>query len=299
MFPGAHNGGLLAFLILNLVACASVDDEAAHFHMSEALKGRKEGSLKEWRSIQAGADGPGDAAAPLQWAAVATATVASPRGVWLVNSDGSKARLARNFDHVGSAVALTDDGYFLTAAHCVAGDSGCEILAKSGDAKRPRLAVAPVRVVWSSGANDWDLDLALVHAPVRSLRPFDLADVTKVRRGSTVGAVGSSKGLELLKSAAAGKILDVSEVQTHPSGARYRIIQCNVPVAMGDSGGPLFDSDAKLLGVLGQIEGRSLYFGRRLLKVFSYSANVTVPDWQWIQELLDADRAAQKVYRNE
>ncbi|MCB1096849.1 MAG: hypothetical protein KDN22_14845 [Verrucomicrobiae bacterium] len=64
----------------------------------------------------------------------------------------------------------------------------------------------------------------------------------------------------------------------HRSGACYRIIECDVPLAPGDSGVPLFNGDANLLGLQGVVRGRSLRLGRKL-KAVSNRASAVAPDW--------------------
>jgi len=266
---------VLTVLALDLVSCATLDEEARLFRMSETIKRRKAESLKDWQSLQALTEGAEDADTVMKWASVATATLTSPPGLWHLSFDSRNdtwnVKLTRPFESAGSAAALTEDGYFLTAAHCVSEESPCDILAQTEDRGERKWAVAQVRVVWKSP--DDSLDLALIHAPIRPLRPFDLAHPANAMPGSSVGCVGSSCGPDVMKSAAAGKVLSVSKPRTHASGARYRIIESDVPVAQGDSGGPLFDAQANLLGVQGLIEGRSLMLGNKVLKVFSYRAH--------------------------
>ena len=271
---------VLMVLALDFVSCATVDEETRHFQISETIKRRKGVSLVSWDALHSKSEAGEDGDTVMKWAEVATATLVSPSGLWDVSFDTAKeawkASLTKPFDYAGSAVAVTEDGYFLTAAHCVIGD--CDILAKAGSKESPELAVAPVRVVWQSG-DDKDLDFALIHAPVRSLRPFDLADPAGAVPGTIVGSIGSSHGPQLLKSSAAGKVLSLSELRTHASGARYRIIECDVPVAKGDSGGPIFDRQANLLGVQREINGRPVLFGNKVLSVLSYRAKAVAPDW--------------------
>ena len=71
----------------------------------------------------------------------------------------------------GSAVPITNDGYFLTAAHNLEGISSLILLAP---AKTKVFGISRARVVWKSESVKDGPDLALIHVPMAPFAPVPM-----------------------------------------------------------------------------------------------------------------------------
>jgi S1-C subfamily serine protease len=175
---------------------------------------------------------------------------------------------------LGTAVPLTPDGYYLTAAHCISASAsglagGGRWIASADDAKNAVVAIvvtdgrdvrhAQARVVWTSAEGD----LALLHATALpfALLPWQDGDVPP---GSPVFAAGfpcvmspadrpSSAGYG---GPSAGACLGPGEV-----AGDHLEIRHDAPLASGDSGGPLVSAQGRLIGVNTRIAGGFLRRG--------------------------------------
>jgi serine protease Do len=143
---------------------------------------------------------------------------------------------------LSSAVPITDDGYFLTAAHCVNRDS---LTLLAFDVNR-KLMNLPARVVWQGDGPD----LALVHAAMRPLQPFHLVDPASLASGSHVVITGWSGIIKNTSPPmAGGKLGQVFPWHRLASGAVWREVEHDVPLNQGDSGGPLLTLNGHLVGI--------------------------------------------------
>ncbi len=199
---------------------------------------------------------------------------------------------------IGSAVPVTRDGYFLTAAHCVTDPRQLTLVALTRDL---RMAKSSARVVWTSGLKIGGADLALLHAPLNLARPFALADPATLRPGEPVALAGWSK-LSFKKSSgqAAGRIVAVSRRHRGAAGFAWRTVDHNAPFNSGDSGGPLITPDGSLAGINAQVISspaailRMLtgHNGRMDQPLPGYTARAFAPEPGWLRRTIAADRAA-------
>lgn len=175
----------------------------------------------------------------------------SPR-VWMVKADSS----AEHGTLIGSAVLITPS-QFITACHVVDRTN---------------------KIVLSNGSINVDVDQVL-HDPDRTrdlcllraanpmpVTPILIAPVNTLRVGQQVFAISSPRGLEL--SLTDGLI---SALRVEP-GSELPIIQSSTPVSAGSSGGGLFDSTGRLVGVIKSVAGQTENFA------FSYPA-------EWVTQL--------------
>ncbi len=166
----------------------------------------------------------------------------------------------------GSAAALTEDGYFLTARHCVSAEPVTVIVERDG-----AVEWAPARVVWVHPHGD----LALIHAPVRPGGVFEWAPLPDA--DTTVAMMGYMTG------PAAGEFRrPVSHYDDRPAAERYTRIVHGAPLARSDSGGPLTTLEGGLLGVNTQA-GQDVLSRR-------YSIAIR-PEPEVVEELIRMDRA--------
>ena len=197
---------------------------------------------------------------------------------WKPDSEDSE----RNFS---SAAAITDDGYFLTAAHCLESLPVRMIFSRAD-----RLQLVAIRVVWRGEWAKGGPDLALIHAPVRGEPAFSLlgSDHKSPSRDVWVGGFGLFKQAQV-----PGRLLSIGPWREGPDGARWRELWHNAPLTSGDSGGPVVDLTGRLLGVNASGEGGMVrLFGRDY--VLSYRAEVVSPDPKWIASLIARDRARRR-----
>ncbi|UVS78070.1 S1C family serine protease [Actinokineospora sp. UTMC 2448] len=139
---------------------------------------------------------------------------------------------------VGSGVILTADGRILTNHHVVAGAREIRITFADG-------TTAPATVVGTDRASD----LAVLQATgVSDLTPAALGDSDTVRVGDSVIAIGSPAGLQGTVTTGIISALD-RDVTIASGGVSYAALQTDASINQGNSGGPLFDADGRVIGV--------------------------------------------------
>lgn len=188
---------------------------------------------------------------------------------------------------MGSAVPITADGYFLTAAHNLEDVSSLILLAP---AKTKVFGIAPARVVWKSGSVKDGPDLALIHVPLAPFAVMAMTEPATLQAGTPVltsGYSGNKPGQS------GGRILSLGKMEENGDGARWRRLGHSAPLAHGDSGGPLIGADGSLLGVNTAWSGR-VVFPLGLSQIWGYQGLAVAPDPHWIQALIKEDRAARK-----
>ena len=154
-------------------------------------------------------------------------------------------------DGVGSGIIVKSTGQILTAHHVIKG-------IKEGWAKPFNGTWMPITGVI---AQDELKDLAVINVDPRNqyLQQSRLGSGEYISSGDPVVAIGNPLGLEY--SVTEGII---SEVRTTPEG--LRLIQTDAAVSPGNSGGPLFDQDGEVIGVVSfnlsssRDEGQNLNF---------------------------------------
>ena len=142
----------------------------------------------------------------------------------------------------GSGFVLSSDGYIVTNAHVV--DNAAEI-----SVEFPNRRGYPAELV---GADD-RTDIALLKIDANDLPTVTLGDSSDLNVGQWVLAIGSPFGFEY--TATQGIVSALS--RSLPDGNYVPFIQTDVAVNPGNSGGPLFDTDGRVVGVNSQIYSRS------------------------------------------
>lgn len=139
---------------------------------------------------------------------------------------------------LGSGVVLSADGRILTNYHVVGGARDVVITFADG-------ATASATVV---GA-DRQSDLALLQTTgVRDLTPAELGDSGSVSVGDSVIAIGSPAGLRGTVTTGIVSALD-RDVTISRGGVSYQALQTDASINQGNSGGPLFDSAGRVIGI--------------------------------------------------
>jgi hypothetical protein len=285
---------VLAVCAVSLTACVTRGPERRAL---DVIRENKQASLGDWKDLRT----EGLASVHIFRAKTAMLVNASELLIDSHTVDGTvvaKFKIGIRGDGatgIGSAVPVTRDGYFLTAAHCVAethGEKALTSVVALVDRNEGQFAQSPFRVVWQSPDLE-ALDLAIIHAPIRPWQAFDLAPSRTVKAELSVAAVGWSgifEGEPL--PAAAGRILEVAE----PNAIGRELVH-NVPLNQGDSGGPLIDRRGRLVAINYLIVTRthprlqvSARSAQRLMD--DYRALAFAPDPAWVRRVIAQDRAS-------
>ena len=147
----------------------------------------------------------------------------------------------------GSGFVYDDEGRIVTNHHVVDGADSIEVTLADGSSYDARLL-----------GSDPSTDLAVVQigAPADVLEPLELGDSDGLAVGEEVVAIGSPFGLEA--TVTSGIVSAVDRRITSPNGfAIENAIQTDAAINHGNSGGPLLDSAARVVGVNSQIESDS------------------------------------------
>jgi S1-C subfamily serine protease len=157
------------------------------------------------------------------------------------------AVLDRSGSGIGSAVVISRDGYALTNVH---------VVEPVGAAMRCGM---PDGVVYDAVVVGLDPtgDVALIQLLGRDDFPYaEMGDSDKVRVGDWVYVVGNPLALahDFQPSVSRGVVSGVRRYQP-PYGTLYEYtdgIQTDAAINAGNSGGPLFDANGRLIGVVGR-----------------------------------------------
>jgi S1-C subfamily serine protease len=150
----------------------------------------------------------------------------------------AQGRAGREAEGAGSGFLITPDGYLLTNAHVVQAAADVEVQFEEGNSQ-------PARVV----GVDAHTDLALVHVGTQAAVPhLELGESASVRVGQVAIAIGNPLGLG--HTVTTGVISAVGRSLRAPSGrAIENVIQTDASLNPGNSGGPLLDTRARVIGV--------------------------------------------------
>jgi serine protease Do len=134
---------------------------------------------------------------------------------------------------MGSGFVISEDGLIATNRHVI------------GEARRIQVETPDGRQhpVLEIYASDLKLDLAILRVQTPGLPPLALADSDAARQAEPIVAIGHPAGLTY--SVVSGLISDPArDVEGVP------MIQVAVPIEPGNSGGPVFDRNGRVLGLL-------------------------------------------------
>ena len=150
----------------------------------------------------------------------------------------------------GSGVAISPDGFMLSAAHVVAGSDG------RGYATFPDGRELGLEVIGADPLSD----LAVLRADSRDLVPAPLGDAEKLRVGQLVVAIGSPLGFSGSVTAGVVSALGRSLPTRSRSATRLieNVIQTDAALNPGNSGGALADGLGRVVGVNTAVAGVGL-----------------------------------------
>jgi serine protease Do len=141
---------------------------------------------------------------------------------------------------VGSGFILSADGYVMTNAHVV--DGADELLVTLTDKREFKAKVIGL---------DKRTDVAVLKIEASGLPAVKLGDVSRLKVGEWVMAIGSPFGLE--NSVTAG----IVSAKARDTGDYLPFIQTDVAINPGNSGGPLINMRGEVVGINSQIYSRS------------------------------------------
>ena len=136
----------------------------------------------------------------------------------------------------GSGFVLSADGYVMTNAHVIAGAS--EVYVTMTDKREFRAKIV---------GSDERTDVALVKIEATGLPVLRIGDVNRLRVGEWVVAIGSPFGFD--NTVTAG----IVSAKQRETGSDVPLLQTDVAVNPGNSGGPLINIRGEAVGVNSQI----------------------------------------------
>ena len=141
---------------------------------------------------------------------------------------------------VGSGFILSADGFVMTNAHVV--DGADQVVVTLPDKREFK-----ARIVGS----DKRTDIAVVKIEATGLPAVKIGDVSRLKVGEWVMAIGSPFGLD--NSVTAG----IVSAKQRDTGDYLPFIQTDVAINPGNSGGPLINMRGEVVGINSQIYSRS------------------------------------------
>ena len=141
---------------------------------------------------------------------------------------------------VGSGFILTTDGFVMTNAHVVEGAD--EVIVTLTDKREFKAKII--------GA-DKRTDVAVVKIEATGLQAVKIGDVSRLKVGEWVMAIGSPFGLD--NTVTAG----IVSAKQRDTGDYLSFIQTDVAINPGNSGGPLINMRGEVVGINSQIYSRS------------------------------------------
>ncbi len=157
----------------------------------------------------------------------------------------------------GSGVVVDKDGYIVTNAHVIRGYS------------KIRVKLSDRRTVFASVVGvDRLTDIAVLKVDANNLLPAEWGDSDRLQVGGLVWALGSPLGLQRSvtfgilsgknRSFSAEQRFGISDAQGIASDSPYHnFLQTDAAVNPGNSGGPLVDSQGKIVGINTAIVGEA------------------------------------------
>jgi serine protease Do len=237
-----------------------IEDRTATFTQPAPREASQRGAAPQVREVAAAEPAGGTPVAGSPLSASDLFATASPSVVRVLATDGGGQALQQ-----GSGVVV-EHGQVITNCHVTRGSARLEV--RSGGASLP----ASVELA------DEHLDLCLLRVRGLEAPAATLSGASGLRTGQRVYAIGSPMGLELTLSEGL-----VSALRTVDEGT---VIQTTAPVSPGSSGGGLFDTEARLVGIV--------TFQHR----FGQNLNFALPA-EWIAQMRDRRLPAAPIVERE
>ena len=145
---------------------------------------------------------------------------------------------------VGTGIIVDEAGYILTNSHVVSDGKAETISVGLSDGRE-----LTGKVLW----NDRSIDLAIVKIDATGLVAAELGDSDDINIGAYAVAIGNPLGLDFERSVTAGVISGLNRTITVSDGQTEttmdNLIQTDAAINSGNSGGPLLNSEGKVIGI--------------------------------------------------
>ncbi|WOH37310.1 trypsin-like peptidase domain-containing protein [Thalassotalea fonticola] len=148
---------------------------------------------------------------------------------------------------LGSGAIISKEGNILTAAHVVGRATNIEVIFTDG-------SKTSGHVLWVDNL----IDLAMIRARKipDSIKPLKLADNGGYTIGEQVIAIGAPYGVS--HSLSVGYLSGIRDRETIPgTNITPRLLQTDASINQGNSGGPLFNLDGDIIGIVSHILSQS------------------------------------------
>jgi len=167
----------------------------------------------------------------------------------------------------GSGFVVRSDGAIITNYHVISGAEDIQV--KAGKEVLPVEGIIYI---------DKENDLVILKAKAKALPAVRLGDIAKVSVGEKVYVIGSPQGLE--NTISDGILSGIREVDP-----KRKIIQITAPVSEGSSGGPVFNDNGEVIGVVTFLikESQNLNFAMPINVLKSRIADKKVTSFQKAQ----------------
>ncbi len=136
----------------------------------------------------------------------------------------------------GSGFIITADGYIVTNHHVIDGADSVTVTLYDG-------TQYDAQIIGSDESND----VALLKVDATNLQPVSIGNSDQVAVGEQVAAIGNPLG-ELTFSMTVGYISALDRV-INTDGTPINMLQTDVAINSGNSGGPLFDMNGNVVGI--------------------------------------------------
>lgn len=167
------------------------------------------------------------------------AKVASSVAPSVVTISSTSQSEAGSGESVGTGIFLTATGEILTNAHVVEGATKIQV--RLYNETEPRTG----KVLAADAGND----LALVKIEGTNFKAAQFADPKAIRIGDAVIAIGYALNLDGGPSVTTGIVSALNRTITTENGALNGLIQTDTAISSGNSGGPLVNYKAEVVGI--------------------------------------------------
>lgn len=144
-----------------------------------------------------------------------------------------------------SGFVVSERGFLLTNAHAVLNEAGeiyQNIIVKTKSGEYRAFVIATGKP--ADGIND-SIDLCLLYVRELRVKPNVIGDVSKIRNGQKVYLIGNSLGSGTCITSGI-----ISDKERAIEGLSYPYIMTDAAANPGNSGGPLYNEQGEIIGVL-------------------------------------------------